>query len=125
MLAGVERGFDAPSTEMSLCVLSDIFLRPIKVIVALLILATLVTGIAGRGNLKSVGRMEVKSLVYIEVVTPLALVIGLVSIDFSEAGVGLTLPRRQRPDGYGANHGQRRGQLPRQRRRSPAEAEFR
>jgi proton glutamate symport protein len=93
MVAGAELGFDAPALAISLRVFSDIFLRLIKTIVAPLILATLITGSAGHGDLKSVGRMGVKSLVYFEVVTTLALVIGLVAINLSKAGVGLTLPR--------------------------------
>src|ERR1700760_1200398 len=76
MVAGAELGFDAPSLAVNLRVFSDIFLRLIKTIVAPLILATLVTGIAGHGDLKSVGRMGIKSLVYFEVVTTLALVGG-------------------------------------------------
>jgi proton glutamate symport protein len=91
MLAGAEIGFDAPAFAIGLRVFSDIFLRLIKTIVAPLILATLVTGIAGHGDLKSVGRMGIKSLVYFEVVTTLALVIGLVAINLSHAGVGLSL----------------------------------
>jgi proton glutamate symport protein len=92
MIAGAELGLDAPVFAISLRVFSDIFLRLIKTIVAPLILATLVTGIAGHGDLKSVGRMGIKSLVYFEVVTTLALVIGLIAINISHAGVGLSLP---------------------------------
>jgi proton glutamate symport protein len=92
MVAGAELGFDAPALAVSLRVFSDIFLRLIKTIVAPLILATLVTGIAGHGDLKSVGRMGIKSLIYFEVVTTLALAIGLVAINLSRAGVGLALP---------------------------------
>src|ERR1700720_3626923 len=92
MVAGAELGFDAPALATSLRVFSDIFLRLIKTIVAPLILATLVTGIAGHGDLKSVGRMGIKSLIYFEVVTTLALVIGLAAINLSHAGVGLSLP---------------------------------
>jgi proton glutamate symport protein len=92
MVAGAELGFDAPALAISLRVFSDIFLRLIKTIVAPLILATLVTGIAGHGDLKSVGRMGIKSLIYFEVVTTLALVIGLAAINLSHAGVGLSLP---------------------------------
>jgi proton glutamate symport protein len=92
MVAGAELGFDAPTVAVNLRVFSDIFLRLIKTIVAPLILATLVTGIAGHGDLKSVGRMGIKSLVYFEVVTTLALVIGLAAINLSHAGVGLSLP---------------------------------
>jgi proton glutamate symport protein len=92
MLAGAEIGFDAPAFAVRLLVFSDIFLRLIKTIVAPLILVTLITGIAGHGDLKSVGRMGVRSLIYFEVVTTCALGIGLVAINLSHAGVGLTLP---------------------------------
>jgi len=92
MVAGAEIGFDAPAFAVNLRVFSDIFLRLIKTIVAPLILATLITGIAGHGDLKSVGRMGIKSIVYFEVLTTLALVIGLVAINISKAGVGLALP---------------------------------
>ncbi len=92
MVAGAEIGFDAPAFAVNLRVFSDIFLRLIKTIVAPLILATLITGIAGHGDLKSVGRMGIKSLVYFEVLTTLALVIGLAAINISKAGVGLTIP---------------------------------
>jgi proton glutamate symport protein len=92
MIAGAELGFDAPVVAINLRVLSDIFLRLIKTIVAPLILATLITGIAGHGDLKSVGRMGIKSLIYFEVATTLALVLGLVAINLSHAGVGLSVP---------------------------------
>ncbi|HEY0161307.1 MAG TPA: cation:dicarboxylase symporter family transporter [Edaphobacter sp.] len=92
MLAGAELGFDAPHFAIGLRVFSDLFLRLIKSIVAPLIFATLVTGIAGHGDLKSVGRIGIKSLVYFEVVTTLALVVGLVAINLTQAGRGLTLP---------------------------------
>ena len=92
MAAGAELGFDAPRFAVELRVFSDIFLRLIKTIVAPLILATLVVGIAGHGDLKGVGRMGVKALVYFEVVTTLALVIGLAAINITRAGVGLAIP---------------------------------
>ena len=89
MVAGAELGFDAPAVAAQLKVLSDIFLRLIKSIVAPLILSTLVVGIAGHGDLKGVGRIAVKSLVYFEVVTTLALAIGLAAINVTRAGVGM------------------------------------
>jgi proton glutamate symport protein len=89
MLAGVELGIDAPRIALSIRVLSDIFLRLIKVIVAPLIFGTLVTGIASHGELRAVGRLGLKSLVYFEVLTTVALIIGLVAINVSKAGVGL------------------------------------
>ena len=92
MVAGAELGFDAPAFAVHLRVFSDIFLRLIKTIVAPLILATLVVGIAGHGDLKSVGRMGVKAIIYFEVATTLALGIGLVAINVTKAGVGLAMP---------------------------------
>jgi proton glutamate symport protein len=92
MVAGAEVGFDWPWLAVELRVFSDIFLRLIRAIVAPLIFATLVTGIAGHGDLKAMGRIGVKSLVYFEVLTTLALAIGLVAINVSKAGVGLKLP---------------------------------
>jgi len=69
--------------------LGKIFLRLIKTLVAPLIFATLVVGIAGHSNLKQVGRMGLKSIIYFELVTTVALFIGLVAINISRAGVGV------------------------------------
>jgi len=90
MLLGTEIGLDRPVVAEHLRILSDIFLRLIKVIVAPLILGTLITGIAGHGNLKAVGRIGWKSLLYFEVVTTIALFIGVAAIDLSHAGVGIS-----------------------------------
>ena len=92
MIAGAELGLDAPGIAVQTHFLSDIFLRLVKTIVAPLILVTLVSGIAGHGELKSIGRMGLKSLLYFEVLTTLALVIGLVAINISKAGVGMVIP---------------------------------
>jgi proton glutamate symport protein len=97
MVAGVELGLDAPKLALSLRFLSDIFLRLIKTIVGPLILGTLISGIAGHGDLKSVGRMAWKSLVYFEIITTLALVIGLVAINVTKAGVGMSVPASGEP----------------------------
>src|SRR5579884_2568792 len=91
MLAGFEIGLDQPHLAENLRVFSDIFLRLIKVIVAPLILGTLITGIAGHGEMKSVGRLGLKSLVYFEVLTTIALVIGLAAINLSKAGTDLNI----------------------------------
>ncbi len=92
MIAGVEIGLDAPGVAVGAHFLSDIFLRLVKTVVAPLILATLVSGIAGHGDLKSVGRMGWKSLLYFEVLTTIALLVGLVAANVSHAGVGMVLP---------------------------------
>ncbi len=91
MFAGVELGLDAAGIALHTRVLSDIFLRLIKTIVAPLILGTLITGIAAHGGSRDVGRLGIKSLIYFEVLTTIALVIGLVAINISKAGVGLEL----------------------------------
>src|SRR6202522_4511867 len=91
MLLGGEIGLVRPQFAEHLRVFSEIFLRLIKVIVAPLIFGTLVTGISGHGNLRSVGRIGLKSLIYFEVVTTLALFIGLGAINISRAGEGRTV----------------------------------
>jgi len=92
MLAGGVLGHDFPQLAVNLRVLALIFLRMIRTIVAPLLFATLVSGIAGHSDLKKIGRMGVKAILYFEVVTTLALVIGLVAINISRAGVGVNLP---------------------------------
>jgi proton glutamate symport protein len=92
MVAGAALGHDWPQVALDLRVVSLIFLRMIKTIIAPLIFATLVSGIAAHSDLKKVGRMGIKAIVYFEVVTTLALVIGLVTINLSRAGVGAKVP---------------------------------
>jgi len=92
MVIGAEIGHDFPAFAVNLRVLSLIFLRMIKTIIAPLLFGTLVVGIAGHTDLKKVGRMGVKALVYFEVVTTLALFIGLAAINISRAGVGVHIP---------------------------------
>jgi proton glutamate symport protein len=92
MVVGAEFGHDFPQWAVQLRVLSVIFLRLIKTIIAPLLFATLVVGIAGHSDLRQVGRMGVKALLYFEVVTTVALLIGLAAINLSRAGVGIHLP---------------------------------
>jgi len=92
MVVGAEIGHDWPDVGTGLRVLSLSFLRMIKTIIAPLLFSTLVVGIAGHSDLKQVGRMGVKALVYFEVVTTLALLIGLAAINFTGAGIGIQLP---------------------------------
>ncbi|HMV25133.1 MAG TPA: cation:dicarboxylase symporter family transporter, partial [Saprospiraceae bacterium] len=92
MLIGAEIGHDFPALAVNLKILSKVFLRLIKTIIAPLLFGTLVVGIAGHSNLKQVGRMGWKSIVYFEIVTTIALVIGLIAINVSKAGVGINLP---------------------------------
>lgn len=87
MVAGAALGHDWPHLGANLRVVSLIFLRLIKTIIAPLLFATLVSGIAAHSDLKKVGRMGIKALIYFEVVTTLALFIGLTAINLSKAGV--------------------------------------
>lgn len=92
MVAGAEFGYDMPEIGKKLQVFSDIFLRLIKTIIAPLLFSTLVVGIAGHADLKQIGRMGWKSLLYFEIVSTIALFIGLLAINISKAGVGVVLP---------------------------------
>jgi len=92
LLAGAELGQDWPSVALNLQLLGTIFLRLIKVIIAPLLFGVLVVGIAGHSDLKKVGRLGVKSLIYFEVVSTIAMLIGYAAIHLSRAGEGVHLP---------------------------------
>ena len=92
MLAGAELGVDAPQFAAQTRFLADIFLRLIRMIVAPLIFGGIVTGIAGHGELRGVGRVAVKSIVFFEAVTTVGLILGAVAINLTKAGVGVVLP---------------------------------
>jgi proton glutamate symport protein len=80
---------------------SLLFLRLIKMVIAPLIFATLVAGIAGAGHFKVVGRMGLRALIYFEVVTTLALIIGLIAVNVMRPGVGVNLPHTRSADVVG------------------------
>jgi proton glutamate symport protein len=92
MVMGAAVGHDWPRVALHLRVLSLIFLRLIRTIIAPLLFGTLVSGIAAHSDLKKVGRMGVKAIVYFAAVTTLALFIGLAAINLSKAGAGVHLP---------------------------------
>src|SRR5260370_1280514 len=92
LLAGAEFGHDWPSVAVNLQLLGTIFLRLIKVIIAPLLFGVLVVGIAGHSDLKKVGRLGIKSLIYFEIVSTIAMLIGYPSIHLSPAGEGVHLP---------------------------------
>jgi proton glutamate symport protein len=91
MFIGVELGFSFPAMSKELNVLSGIFLRLIKTVIAPLLFATLVVGIAAHSNLKQVGRMGLKAILYFEIVTTVALFIGLGAINLTKAGEGANI----------------------------------
>src|SRR5271169_1018627 len=92
MVLGAEVGYDLPGVATNLRVLAMIFLRLIKTIIAPLLFSTLVVGIAGHSNLKQVGRLGLRSIIFFEIVTTLAIFLGLVAINVTKAGVGVQLP---------------------------------
>ncbi len=89
LFLGVLVGWLFPAFAIKLHVLAEIFLRMIKMIIAPLLFATLVVGIAGHGDVKSLGRLGVKTIAYFEVVTTLALIIGLGFANLFKPGVGM------------------------------------
>ena len=104
MFLGAEIGYDFPAFASNLRVLSQIFLQLIRTIIAPLLFGTLVSGIAGHANLKAVGRMGIKAIVYFEIVTTFALVIGLTAINLSKAGVGIQMPPSVRRRSVASHH---------------------
>ena len=93
MVLGVAVGWAFPAESQNLKLISNLFLRMIKCILVPLVFGTLVVGIAGHSDdLKAVGRLALKSLFYFEVVTTLALVIGLLAVNLARPGDGLKLP---------------------------------
>ena len=92
MVLGVIIGALWPEESQHLRILSTVFLRMIKSIIAPLIFSTLVIGIAGHGDdMKRIGRLALKSIIYFEVVTTIALFIGLAAVNFTRPGDGVRL----------------------------------
>src|SRR5215207_6322134 len=92
MVVGVLLGWLAPDIAVKLKPLSTIFLNMIKSLIAPLLFATLVVGIAGHGDdMKKVGRLAFRSIVYFEVVTTLALAVGLLAVNLVRPGDGIDL----------------------------------
>ena len=91
LILGILVGWLLPDVGVMLNPGADIFLRLIKTIIAPLVFATLVVGIAGSGSMHAVGRLGVKSLIYFEIVTTMALVIGLVVVNLMQPGTGVSL----------------------------------
>lgn len=91
MAAGIALGLAVPQAAVKLAPLSNIFLRLIKSIIAPLIFGTLVYGIAGAGNVKTMGRIGLKAIVYFEIVTTAALFLGLAFVNIVRPGAGMKL----------------------------------
>src|SRR5688572_9717367 len=91
LLIGVAIGHFAPDFGTSIGWLRDIFLHLIKAIIAPLVFATVVSGIAGGGSAKNVGVLGARSIFYFEVVTTIALFLGLLVVNIAQPGAGVTL----------------------------------
>src|SRR3954465_4481824 len=91
LVVGGVIGYVQPEWGNKLYFLRDIFLNLIKSVIAPLVFSTLVVGIAGGGDLKKVGRMGVKALVYFEIVTTAALFLGLAIVNVIKPGAGVQL----------------------------------
>lgn len=103
LIAGVAVGLLWPETAVQLKPLGDGFIKLIKMLIPLIVFCVVVHGIAGTGDLQRVGRVGVKSLIYFEVVTSIALVLGLVLAFWFEPGVGMNVdPKALDPKAMGA-----------------------
>jgi len=92
MIVGILIGWLAPDFAPNLKPFANIFLRMIKSLIVPLLFSTLVVGIAGHGDdMKKVGKLALRSIIYFEVVTTLALAIGLVAVNVVKPGVGLSI----------------------------------
>ncbi len=91
LVIGIFVGWLLPQWGLSARPLSNLFLNLIKSIIAPLIFATLVIGISGTGDIKQVGRIGGKSLIYFEIVTTVALFIGLAAVNITQPGKGVSL----------------------------------
>jgi proton glutamate symport protein len=89
---GIAVGHFFPAFGVGVKPLADAFLRMIKMIIAPLLFSTLVVGIAGTGDLKAMGRIGLKAIIYFEIATTIALFLGLLLVNFFEPGAGLTVP---------------------------------
>ena len=89
IILGIALGYFEPAYGAQLKPLGDAFIKLIKMLIAPIIFATVVSGIGGMGNLRQVGRVGIKALIYFEVVTTLALVIGLVVANVFHPGAGM------------------------------------
>lgn len=93
MAAGILFGHFFPEIGKELTPISNIFIRMIKSIIAPLLFATLVVGIAGSGSAKAMGRIGLKAILYFEIVTTAALFVGLVAVNWVQPGAGLSIDR--------------------------------
>lgn len=91
ILLGITIGFFYPEFATKLKPLGDGFIKLVKMMIAPVIFCTIVSGIAGMQNIKKVGRVGIKAIIYFEIVTTLALIIGMIVINILKPGVGMNI----------------------------------
>ena len=91
LIAGILFGWLLPQYAIKMQPLGDLFLRMVKMIIAPLIFATVVVGIAGHGNVKNLGKIGLKTIVYFEIATTIALILGLVMANVLKPGAGFNI----------------------------------
>src|SRR3954465_11786751 len=99
LITGIIFGWQFPKYAVQTKIISTLFLHLIKCIIVPLLFSTLIVGIAGHtDDLKAVGRLALKSIIYFEVVTTMALAIGLLAVNFAKPGVGVVLKTAEKAD---------------------------
>lgn len=91
LVFGIIFGWLSPENAVKMQPLADVFLRMVKMIIAPLIFATLVVGIAGHGDVKNLGKIGLKTIIYFEIVTTIALVLGLLMANIFKPGIGFNI----------------------------------
>jgi aerobic C4-dicarboxylate transport protein len=91
MAVGIALGVAAPSTAVAMGPLGDAFIKLIRMLIAPIIFCTVVTGIAHMTDMARVGRVAIKALVYFEVMTTVALIIGLLAVNILQPGAGMNV----------------------------------
>ena len=91
IIIGIVTGYFFPEFAAKLKPLGDGFIRLVKMMIAPVIFCTIVSGIAGMQNIKKVGRVGIKAIIYFEVITTLSLIIGLVVINIMKPGTGMNV----------------------------------
>lgn len=92
IIAGVYVGWLFPGFSATAKMISDTFINMIRMVIAPVIFFTIISGIAGAGNLKKAGRIGLKALIYFEIVTTIALIIGLITANVVKPGKGIAVP---------------------------------
>src|ERR1043165_9022757 len=95
---GILLGVLAPETAKAMKPLGDVFINLVKMVIGPIIFLTIVLGIANMADLKKVGKVGLKAVVYFEIVTTFALAIGLLVVNLTKPGKGIAVPALAKGD---------------------------